>query len=306
MPELNLKGDQVSPEEIYIREYIEKNNIVALPFPDALERETRGSVLLNIASLHDSIRLMRVAGVQKRDITEHFEIFAKAMMILERNEIEFELTHIYTSKAKIMTLPANMRDGRDIIDPKVNHVNNVIGRINIVKYENNQRNLAIGLGYDERGFTFCFGTNIFVCSNMSMFGEHYLTSYGPNKTKVSEIFEILEDWIKNAHKVWDSNNAILDKMIDTYPTYADYAYLLGDIMIKAAKGYPVISSTHINALVKAFVNKEIAKGDDDLRTSLYEFYNMGTFILTHQDNHTNVWKDLQAFGDYIVEHFKLV
>ena len=87
MGELVLLGEAENVYEKYIKKYIKDNNILAVPFPDEVERKTGGSHELNIASLHESIRLGLVKANPRKTITEHFEVFGRIMKTLDNEKV---------------------------------------------------------------------------------------------------------------------------------------------------------------------------------------------------------------------------
>lgn len=306
MSELVLLGDEPNLYEEYIKKYIKVNKILAIPFPDDVEAKLRSNHELNIASLHESIRLSRVRSNPRKTITEHFEVFGRIMMMLDKKKFDFILSNIYADKGKILTLPEVQRKGRLTTDPSVNHVNTIVGRIDITKFDTDERNLSIGIGYTDKGINVCFGTNITVCSNMSLFGGHYLSSYGKDKVTLLELFNRVDDFIEDATMIDEANNKYLDLMRTITLNRDQVKMLMGDMKLRAVgKAYfkqdaPLnISDTSLFATkYLEYVQRE--KMND---ITVYELYNIGTDILSHQTTISTMWSDINNFGEYFVNEF---
>jgi len=306
MGELILLGESENVYEKYIEKYIKDNNIVAMPFPDQVERDVTGSHELNIASLHQSIRLALVKANPRKTITEHFEVFGRIMKILDDKNVEYELSNIFGEKAKLMTLPEAQREGKLITEPVVNHINTIVGRIDLLKTESDERNLSIGIGYNPKGIDVCFGTNITVCSNMSLFGGTYLTSYGRDKVSLPEMFSQIEGFINDAAMIDEKNNQLLNMMMEITLNHDQVKMLIGDMKLRAVgKAYFKQEAPLNNDNISAFTVKylEYVKREKTDDITIYNLYNIGTAILTHQSNLRSVWSSINAFGEYFVDTY---
>ena len=306
MSELILLGEDQNIYEEYIKKYIKNNNILAMSFPDDVEAKLRTNHELNIASLHESIRLSRVRSNPRKTITEHFEVFGRIMMMLEKEKFDFELSNIYAEKSKILTLPEVQRKGKLSVDPSVNHVNTIVGRIDITKFSTDERNLSIGIGYNDKGINVCFGTNITVCSNMSLFGGHYLSSYGKDKVSLIELFNRVEDFIKDATMIDESNNRYLDLMKEITLNRDQVKMVMGDMKLRAVgqayfKQDAPLDISKTSAFATKYLEYVQENKTDDI--TVYDLYNIGTSLLSHQSNTSTMWADINNFGEYMVNEF---
>ncbi len=315
MSELVLLQNENSPEYTYVEKYIEKNNLVESSFPDVDERSVKGSFNLNIASLFRSIQLSRLEGKQKTSV-EHFEAFGKIMMMLDAANIKFDISNIYTPTIQIMTLAEDQRTKDKITipitDPVVNHVKNVVGRIDL-PFGTNTSNLSIGISKSPRGLSMCMGTNIMVCSNMSIFGDHFMTSFGHDKLSVSEMFSRMGSFIENAEIISNENTKMLEEMTKVSIDPKGVQNMIGDMLERAvAKNYHKSTKNtpfdigSVSKFTSSVITAQNALEQDEVDISVYDLYNIGTEILTHQATIENSWKDLSSFGQYITERFSMV
>ena len=60
---------------------------------------------------------------------------------------------------------------------------------------------AIAVGYNEKGLEVAYGTNVWACANMNIFGSRHLKTYGEGKVP----FEVLRDGLISMMNQWDTN-----------------------------------------------------------------------------------------------------
>jgi len=310
---INLPDDNRTELEVFIEEYIKKNKITSDRFPEDAERHRNVPMNINIASLYESIRMSSVGQARNKSVTEHFEVFVYVMKTLTELNVEFELSNIFIKTGEIAHLaPQKMKElGITEQDASANHIPKVIGRIDILDCMDEDRNLAIGIGYDEKSTVMVFGTNITVCQNMSVFGDNFMTTRGRDAMKLDTILDKIKDLIGTRKAIWDENNRVLNKMKDVELEYDSYLRFFGWLSHNAVgkayfqKNWPFsIAKTSEYSKKVWEEHKDMAIAD--MTMTLYELYNHGTFVLTHQAKINDVWGDLQLFGNLFTEYFDLI
>jgi len=195
--------------------------------------------------------------------------------------------------------------GLDQNDAENTSIKVLIGRIDLGnKFARKLWNLSIGFMYHEKGIEVAIGTNIAICSNMTIFGDttHY-RNHGRNGIEMSEMFKEIENWFGNLESFEFANSELLERM-EAIPIdwEHDCNLFLGDCLRRTVaknyhKGDPFAMTTGQVSKMASYI---IGKENDELHQepTLYHMYNAATFILTHNDDLTNRFADIKAFTEW--------
>lgn len=171
-------------------------------------------------------------------------------------------------------------------------------------------NSAIAIGYTEKGLQVAFGTNVHICSNMSIFGSRYMSTYGPSKLPFEKMIDLIEKYIQELPKIAEHDFQLFEKMNNIQLTDANIMNVLGKMQVNAVQNtYFAGQNNGLNiSQTTAFTKGLIADHADvlhDASLSLFDFYNIGTQIL-HPDrayDTSSVWEDTAAWGNFVVNEF---
>ena len=98
----------------------------------------------------------------------------------------------------------------EIIDPKAPfpvdrlHIERLVTRVGIqssVQSGDDKLNPAFAISYHDRGIEVAFGTNVWACANMNIFGSKRYATYGTGKVD----FQAMKELIKVAMSEWQGN-----------------------------------------------------------------------------------------------------
>jgi len=181
----------------------------------------------------------------------------------------------------------------------------VIGRIDLGdKFAKKLWNLAIGFMYNEKGMEICVGTNIAICSNLTIFGEgvHY-KSHGRGAISISEMYVNVKTWLENLEGFDTVNSELLERMIAIPIDWDKGTESFVGHCLKAAvrrnyhKGnaFP-LNMTEVGRMTSYLIGQE---GTEDAENpSLYHLYNAGTWLLTHSDDLPNKYGTIKEFTEW--------
>ena len=245
----------------------------------------------------------------------HSKLFETILERLDKRNVPAEVDTLYISKGGITQPKQREVDMRKDLNTRFDThgtiVRNVVGRIQLGgDFANEYNNMSFGIGYNKQGIQLCMGTNIKICKNMSIFGGKYMYNYGAGSVPFQKMEELLTAWISQLPEITEENLRILQNM-QAYELEAQKAVrlLLGDLHMKAVEAAYLDSSVEAPfniGQLSQFSKKLIPFARQEERVSLYEVYNHGTEILTHQQTLENRWEDVSSFGDFIVDSFELI
>lgn len=185
----------------------------------------------------------------------------------------------------------------------------LIGQINLGNaFTRKLWNLAIGFMYNEKGIEICIGTNISICGNFTIYGEaKHFCNYGRNGLELSEIFVHVETWLSKLADIDLVNSALLERMIIvSIEKESGTNEFLGRCLKEAVRknyfyGKFPLTMSQVNRMASYFIDHEAEANDPEYKFSLYDTYNAGTYVLTHNDDLPNMFSNIKKFTHWFEE-----
>lgn len=245
---------------------------------------------------------------------EHYQLIDDLSEIAYKKGYNFNLDHIYVSKSESNRLMVFDPENQGL--PKSYILRRVVTRLNIVdaSFNTAAHNTSIAIGYNERGIQIAFGTNVKVCSNMCIFGERYMTTYGDNKMPFDKMMELVNTYINQLPDICSDDFRILNRMYDHPVNDNDIITAVGEMQLNAVRGAYFGGDSPLNIGEVSTFSKGLLKQHGNILEaepesrimSLYDFYNMGTEILHPQRAEiSSVWPNVSSWGNFVVNHFNL-
>lgn len=190
----------------------------------------------------------------------------------------------------------------------------LICRIPLVAPDDSDFNPAIAIGYNAKGITLAFGTNVRICSNMSIFGGKLLKTYDEG-VPFNRMIELFVAWMGEMQRHYEYDLGILQRMKNTYlsDTRNEIERMSGKLHLAASrknrniKLLAPLDQTQANAFDNNLIALEM-EGKINLDTpdliNIYDLYNIGTNILTHsQTNLEYKWSKIADMGEFIEQEY---
>ena len=247
----------------------------------------------------------------------HYQLFDRISEIVEKGNLQFNVDKIYAADNKNKVLPgvtvlpfAQEKYGMGSLESHI--LRRVTGKICISNFEDEESNGSLAVSFHQQGIQIAFGQNVKICSNMSIFGENLIYSYGQNGMPIDKMFNVISDWISNFEEMRKIDVDLMNKMknilIDPEKALPE---LIGNLQIEAVNSayrksnvVPPLNISQISQFTKNALDKV-----DDLNgsmTSLWQLYNLATEL--HKPGATDFPNILPAnknFGNFILRNFKL-
>lgn len=242
------------------------------------------------------------------------DFFVKIQEILTEMDIPFYFGDVFVSRKGADYLADPLQKNLPKTELKRWAFNTLVTRVVLVTPE--QANLsdfnpAIGIGFTEQGVQVCLGTEVRVCSNMSIFGEYFIKSYGQNSMTMEQLFRELKVWLTDVDRIQKENIRILEKLTGIPITSkGGIQKLIGQLSLArelTMAGYPHPAPMDKDEIAE--FQKRIIQAYGDVManehiTDLCWLYNVCTNILTHSErNFHNKWEDVFKMGEFICEHY---
>jgi len=92
-------------------------------------------------------------------------------------------------------------------------IQRLVTRIQLKSSTDNEMNMAIGVGYNEKGITMAFGPNIWVCQNQNVFGQNIMHTFGGDrKVPFDKMMEVFEKWMLEFEQKREADYSFIERM----------------------------------------------------------------------------------------------
>lgn len=175
---------------------------------------------------------------------------------------------------------------------------------------NEDNNSSIAIGYNTHGIQVAFGTNVRVCSNMSIFGNQLIATYSvgkKDKTPFEQFFNILEGWMQKAGEIRERDLGIF-KLMEEYEMPANaMENMIGKLQMKAVEAN-YIDATTIAPLnigqVSTFSKNYLMRDNKSDPYNLFQAYNCGTALLKAKTTDiSTIWPDVLSLGNFCAKEY---
>lgn len=258
-----------------------------------------------VISLEDLSRTLTAEDFgQTKKTVNHFDIIPQIEEMLKEAGLKLSDKEIIVSKSGLKILPKLDPNNESLIDAAL--VKNLIASFNIADYNNDEMNMKIGLSYNERGVAVAFGTNIKICSNMTIMGaKNMIYSYGPEKVPFDKMIELIEKNIQEMDQSWKYYNEMIEKLKGKVASPQELYTIVGKLhKLAVANSYiNGVNSSPLNIGETSNFTKELllAGAFESEVSTLWDVFNVGTEVLTHSDmNIPSKWQSLAEFGNFIL------
>ena len=192
-----------------------------------------GTAVAGLETLKRTVRHQLSTGqLPKSRPVEHFQFLEAVAEMADKANLTPNLDSIYIAESKAKRI--NWLD-KETPCPVENYlIERIATKMHLVSSDP-AKNMAVGIGFNERGISLAFGANIKVCSNMQVFGENLQTTYNNNKVPYVEMLKNLEIWFNQfgdfERQTFDTINQLETIDID----HEVISSTIGDLFTRAVK-----------------------------------------------------------------------
>ena len=244
----------------------------------------------------------------------HHEILTDVQNIMTAEGYENELSELYIAKSGVI-LPkerevAFRTDINTIYDTRGVQITNLVAKINMGGVlADDESSQSFALAFNKNGIEVSFGTNIRVCSNMTILGDGHLKNFGADSIEFDKMLEIVRLWVKTSEERRASDKAIIKRMKKiTFTNFLkESREIIGhfnEMLIRDGNNAPLrqgrITDVHRSLLER--YDKSIQFGES---FNLWDMFNVFTEASSHQEVLENVIGNSAAIGQYFVDKYNL-
>lgn len=246
----------------------------------------------------------------------HYEMFERAADILTARNIKFEIEPI-----TIIQNANKSRPGATLVESlAVEHGNNserahilrrLFGKINLLDYRNDEVNRIMAFIYTQEGLQIAIGSNVRICSNLTIFGaENLISTYASLNQRVGfeKLFDVVPSWIDNLELGFQKDLNTIEQFKDTYVGLNDLEELIGTLTLERIrrdvyKGRAPIALNQ--GQISQFAQEMVPLFEkNDYHVPLWQVYNSGTFLQKAGKNDIPIlFENNITWGDVLIREF---
>ncbi len=245
----------------------------------------------------------------------HYQLWCEIASLMEKRNIKYQIEPIAAtdSKNKVMPgvsiLPA-MEDkyGKKSIQSHL--LRRVIGKITLPEYSDQENGSGLAINFHQQGIDIAYGMNVWVCGNLSIFGDTIIYTYGKGSVPLSKLLEIISDW---TYQMGDFRNTDISVVNHLRDRYLDHQIavpsLVGKLAMMAVKS-AYLDSRLIAPLnigqVSTFTKNLLTKHENVLQQdiSAWDLMNLATDIIKPgKMNAQEILHQSHAIGNFFTEEY---
>jgi len=245
----------------------------------------------------------------------HYEFIGEVMNMMEEQGASPELAEMHIAQNGVI-YPKEKElsfrsDIKTIHDTRGVQITNLVAKINMTsdKLADKETKQSFALSYNKLGIQVSFGTNVNICSNMTIFGGSHAKNFGTDSVGFDQMMELIDAWTKGADARRARDLRIIDNMKGTRfaNVLRETREIIGhfnELLIKDPNSAPLrqgrITEVH-RSILKDY--DESIENKKDL--NLWDIFNCFTLAASHQDVIENRIANSIAIGRYFVERYNL-
>lgn len=276
--------------------------------------------VLTLPELSATVDESLIGGSDRR--MRHADFIGEIVQMLEKGNIKHEVEPLHVR----MGGPSNMPNITFIQNVAKNYsgerpleahlIRNLAGKIQINELSDELSNQALAFSFNQNGIQLAYGMNVHACSNLCVWGENVMYSYGKHKHPINEIFSILGDWLQLLDKKRAVDLEYMNKLAGIEAGHPDVLRLMGELLVEANKknmkefvnseSVAPLNDTQVSAFAKDYVRK-FQKIDKIKVENMWDVYNIGTALLRPDrvNNFEPIYRQNKALGDFMIKQYNL-
>lgn len=279
-----------------------------------LDFSNNSKEIISLDELRESVDEVSTTGKPFNGI-RHVDLWDRLGDIAARHNVAIDVKDIYATDSKNKIQPGvacfphlEAVHGKNSLQASL--LRRVVGPIHFPAYSDHNSTGGICVNFHQRGIELAYGNNIHVCTNLNIYGQTHIMSYGSKGMPLDKMFEVYENWIQKLPEFRENDLRMEEDMKSTFvdPRTA-FSTLVGKLSIMAVKR-AYIDSTLDSPLnisqTSEFTKRLLKKHGDKLdeQASIWDLFNLTTEILKPGEmNSEELLKQGTAAGNFFVNEY---
>lgn len=243
----------------------------------------------------------------------HIDLLNKIQGMVSSRKIDNHFLPIHACQGGTSQLPGVStvyslaeQHGKDA--PEAHIIRRVIAGVQMDTYNDPVRGFCptIAINFHQMGIEIAYGSNVHVCSNLTILGGTHIQSYGKGSTPLDKMFDILDAWINRIDVFSENDKKVYDIMNSITVGPNEIEEIIGEMLVSAVKYNDVklrseekaFNVTQVSSFTRGVIN---AKKPD---LTAWDLLNIGTDILKpHSMDSMEYISQNNVLGAYMMDRF---
>ncbi len=276
---------------------------------ELLEWGDNKAMAITLEELQASIGVRNNRGEYNRRLPMKHSDFIET--IINNVEQSYDVTpgEIYVPKNRIGVVHEMDPERLGLI--KASMFRSMIGVLHLNSLKTDEMNMSIAYNITDKGVTLAMGTNIAICSNMTIMGaSNVITTNGRKGLPFDKFMELFHGWLPRIDETWNKYIDVIEEMKTIQLAgNGQIQELIGDLQIAATrrayeKGYydAPINLAELSKLTQGLIKKPEFLQEEPM--TLWEIFNDFTEVSTHSEyNIDTKIEDHLKISDFLLRKY---
>jgi len=266
-----------------------------------------GVGIVDLPTLERTARYEGIRGnLPKTRPIEHHQLIRNVLDNIKSNISHGVVTDpIYASERQAMRV---MWNGEKEECPVENYlIQRLVTKIMIGDTEKGL-NSAVAISYTEKGIQIAFGTNVHSCTNLMIWGQNLMSTFGHNKVNYDAMMDAFDDWMKRFEEKRAFSLDVIAQLKKRKVKEPELFEMLGKLIYEAERSNYSGgngSSLNVSQTLRLIDNYEKEREEKKVVTA-WDICNWGTNGLKPEQDAkdlTQIYDTTHKFSNTIAGHF---
>jgi len=264
---------------------------------------------ITFEELQSSIGVRNNRGEYNKALPMKHADFIEQIAASVSNDYDVSIGKIFVPKNRIGVVHEMDPERKGLISASM--FRSLIGEIHLNNLRNDEMNMKLAINVTERGVTLAQGTNVQICSNMTIMGaSNMISTMGRQGLPFDKFQELFNSWIPNMGETFNKYVTIVDQMKNIQlGNNGQIQELLGELQIAAIKGAyergyhdAPLNLSELSKLTQDLIKKPNFLNDEPM--SLWDIFNDFTFVQSHSEQNIDTKvEDMIRTSDFLLKKY---
>ena len=243
---------------------------------------------ITFEELQASIGVRNNRGDYNKALPMKHADFIEKIADMVSKDYDVTVGKIYVPKNRIGVVHELDPDKQGLI--KASMFRSLVGEIHLNNFKNDEMNMKLAINVTDRGVTLAQGTNVQVCSNMTIMGaSNMISTMGRQGLPFDKFQELFEGWVPKMGETFEKYTKTIEQMKAVQlGSNGQIQELIGELQIAAIRGAyergyseSPLNLSELSKLTQDLIKKPDFLNDEPM--SLWDIFNDFTYVQTHSE-----------------------
>ena len=264
---------------------------------------------ISFEELQASIGVRNNRGDYNKALPMKHADFIEKIADMVSKDYDVTVGKIYVPKNRIGVVHELDPEKKGLINASM--FRSLIGEIHLNSLKNDEMNMKLAINITERGVTLAQGTNVQICSNMTIMGaSNMISTMGRQGLPFDKFTELFNSWVPQMGVTFENYVNTVEQMKSIQlGSNGQIQELIGELQIAAIrgnyeKGYygAPLNLSELSRLTQDLIKKPDFLNDEPM--SLWDIFNDFTYVQTHSEQNIDTKiEDMIRTSEFLLKKY---